>query len=122
MDIISRLAEADPDNAGWQRDLSVSHNKIGDVRVEQGDLSGALESYRASMAIRERLAEADPNNAGWQRDYAVNLSKLAGIPDSGVGWSEVADAWGRMEARGILAPVDQHYVEEARRLADGEGE
>jgi hypothetical protein len=31
--IAARLAEADPDNAGWQRDLSVSHNKIGDVQM-----------------------------------------------------------------------------------------
>ena len=31
MDIAERLAEADPGNAGWQRDLSVSHDNIGDV-------------------------------------------------------------------------------------------
>jgi hypothetical protein len=30
-DIISRLAKSDPGNASWQRDLSVSPNKIGDV-------------------------------------------------------------------------------------------
>ena len=28
-DIFERLAKADPGNAGWQRDLSVSHNKMG---------------------------------------------------------------------------------------------
>ncbi len=38
-----KLAAADPGNAGWQRDLSVSLNKIGDVRQAQGDLAGALE-------------------------------------------------------------------------------
>ena len=74
------------------------------------------------MAIRERLAKADPNNAGWQRNVAASLWRLAGFPDSGVGWSDVADAWGRMEARGILAPVDRPFVEEARRLADAERE
>jgi hypothetical protein len=42
----SRLAKADPGNAGWQRDLSVSHEKIGDVQVEQGDLAAALASYQ----------------------------------------------------------------------------
>jgi hypothetical protein len=31
--ISSRLAKADPGNAGWQRDLSVSYNKVGDVLV-----------------------------------------------------------------------------------------
>ena len=49
----------------WQRDLSGSHIKIGDVQVERGDLAGALTVYGASHGIFERLAEADPGNAGW---------------------------------------------------------
>jgi hypothetical protein len=32
---------------------------IGDVLRDQGNLAGALDSYRASHAIRERLAVAD---------------------------------------------------------------
>ncbi|MCE5237717.1 hypothetical protein LLH23_04415, partial [bacterium] len=58
-------------------DLSVSHNKLGDVRVAQGDLSGALEEYEADLAIAQRLAAADPGNAAWQRDLAVSFYKLA---------------------------------------------
>jgi tetratricopeptide (TPR) repeat protein len=74
--IHDRLAKADPGNAGWQRDLSVSHNKIGDVLVEQGTLPAALESYKAALAIRDRLAKADPGNAGWQRDLALSYGRL----------------------------------------------
>ena len=37
-DIRAKLAAADPGNAGWQRDLSVSWNKLGGVREAQGDL------------------------------------------------------------------------------------
>jgi hypothetical protein len=29
--IRERLVKAGPDNSGWQRDVSVSHNRIGDV-------------------------------------------------------------------------------------------
>jgi hypothetical protein len=29
--IAERLAKADPGNAGWQRDLSVSYSKVGNV-------------------------------------------------------------------------------------------
>jgi tetratricopeptide (TPR) repeat protein len=75
--IAERLAKADPGNAGWQRDLSVSHERIGDVQVEQGDLAAALTSFHASLAIRERLAKADPGNAGWQRDLALSYGRLA---------------------------------------------
>ena len=74
-EILERLAKADPGNAGWQRDLSVSHEKIGDVQRAQGDLAAALTSYRASLAIMERLAKADPGNAGWQRDLALSYGR-----------------------------------------------
>jgi len=37
LDILERLAKADPGNAGWRRDLSASHIKIGDVQQAQGD-------------------------------------------------------------------------------------
>jgi tetratricopeptide (TPR) repeat protein len=74
-----RLAKVDPDNAEWQRDLSVSYIKLGDVLVFQGDLTAALKSYRGSLAIRDRLAKADPNNAGWQRDLAVSYEKVGDV-------------------------------------------
>ena len=47
----------------WQRDLTVSHIRIGVVLRAQGNLTAALESYRTSLAIIERLAKADPSNA-----------------------------------------------------------
>src|SRR4051794_19660638 len=74
-----RLAKSDPGNAGWQRDLSVSYEKIGDVQVAQGDLASALQSYRASLRIRERLAKSDPGNAGWQRDLSVSYEKIGDV-------------------------------------------
>jgi len=38
--IAEALAARDPANTEWQRDLSVSHNKIGDVLLAQGDGPG----------------------------------------------------------------------------------
>jgi len=70
------IAKADPGNAGWQRDLSVSHNKIGDVLRAQGNLPAALDAYRASLAIRERLAKADPGNARWQGDLSASNDRI----------------------------------------------
>ena len=70
--IFERLAEADPANAGWQRDLSVSQDKIGDVQSAQGDLAAALRSYQADLCIADRLAALDPSNQGWQRDLAIS--------------------------------------------------
>jgi tetratricopeptide (TPR) repeat protein len=42
--IAERFVQADPGNAGWQRDLSVSYNRTGDVLVDQGNLPEALKS------------------------------------------------------------------------------
>ena len=60
------LAARDPANTGWQRDLSVSHERIGDVLVAQGDGPGALAAYRRGSPSREALAARDPANAQWQ--------------------------------------------------------
>jgi hypothetical protein len=76
-------AAADPANAGWQRDLSVSHNRLGDVAVAAGDLAAARAAYQASLDIRVRLAAADPANAQWQSDLAYVEGKVRDLPGSG---------------------------------------
>ncbi|MDH5653555.1 MAG: tetratricopeptide repeat protein, partial [Gammaproteobacteria bacterium] len=77
--IAERLARADPGNSQWQRDLSVSHIKIGDVQRGQGSLTAALQSYQAALAIAERLARADPGNSQWQRDLSVSHIKIGDV-------------------------------------------
>jgi hypothetical protein len=72
---------------GWRRDLSVSHNKIGDVLVAQGDLPGALVEFRAGMAIRKALADADAGNAGWRRDLP-SREDFAALLDESFGQNE----------------------------------
>ena len=74
-----RLSAADPKDVNWQRDLSVSFDRVGDVLVAQGKGEEALTAYRDSLAIRERLARADPANAGWQRDLSVAFNKVGDV-------------------------------------------
>ena len=77
---MERLAAQDPANAGWQRDLGISHNRIGAIHHRigrileaQGDLAGALAAQEKTLAIMERLAAQDPANAGLQYDLSVSL-------------------------------------------------
>ena len=70
---------ADPGNAGWQRDLSVSYEKVGDVLVAQGNLPEALKSYRDWLAIASGWRSADPGNAGWQRDLSVSYDRVGDV-------------------------------------------
>ncbi|MFN2497090.1 MAG: hypothetical protein ABR608_14475, partial [Pseudonocardiaceae bacterium] len=74
-------AAADPTNTAWQRDLSISHNKLGDLAVAAGDLATAEQRYQAALNIAERLAAADPRNAQWQRDLEISQQRLADLAD-----------------------------------------
>ena len=46
-----RLAATDPTNAGFQRDLSVSYNKLGDLMVAVGNGTEAERFFRDGLAI-----------------------------------------------------------------------
>lgn len=77
--LAQRLIEVDPANSEWQRDLSVSHNKIGDILLAQGDGPGALAAYRKTEAIAEALVVRDPANTAWRRDLSVSHNKIGNV-------------------------------------------
>ena len=68
-------SKTNPENAGWQHNLSVSYSKIGDVLMAQGNLAEALKSYRDGLAVADRLAKSDPENADWQRDLSTFIQQ-----------------------------------------------
>jgi tetratricopeptide (TPR) repeat protein len=112
--IRERLAQADPGNAGWQRDLSVSYNKIGNVLVAQGNLPEALKSFREDLAIANRLAQADPTNAGWQFDLVVSHWKLAAHGDDAPSrFAFIVAALRKLKEENRLTPAQERWLPEA---------
>ena len=77
--MIQPLAASDPGNTAWQRDLSVSLTKLGDLAVAQGNLAEAQRLFADSLSIVQRLAKSDPGHPGWQRDLSVSLKKLGDL-------------------------------------------
>ncbi|MCP4964145.1 MAG: hypothetical protein GY926_02810, partial [bacterium] len=73
---LTEQAASDPTNTGWQRDLSVSHDRLGDFARAVRGLETARTHYDAPLAIRERLAASDPTNTEWQRDLSISHNKL----------------------------------------------
>ena len=53
---------ARPGQRVWQRDLSVSHDRVGEILDHKGDREGALVSFRQGLAIAEELAWRRPAN------------------------------------------------------------
>ena len=103
--ISRRLAEQDPGNAGWQRELGVAHSRVGDVLQAQGNLAAAQAAFEKDLAISRRLAEQDPGNAGWQQGLGVAHSRVGGV----------------LQAQGNLAAAQAAFEENlaiSRRLAE----
>jgi tetratricopeptide (TPR) repeat protein len=75
--IKERLAQFDPDsfgwqvdlgNAGWQRDLAMSFERLALMQKQCGDKAKALGFLRQGHAIMARLTKLSPDNAVWKND------------------------------------------------------
>ena len=66
-------------NSVWQRQLTVSDDRISELGRAQGDGPEALGAYRRSLAEREALVARDPANTESQRDLAVSHDRIAGV-------------------------------------------
>ena len=77
--IRERLAAADRSNTQWQRDLSISYEKVGDVLVAQGKLEEALKAYRDGLAIVQRLVFLSPNNKQFRDDLNSVIDRIGNI-------------------------------------------
>jgi tetratricopeptide (TPR) repeat protein len=74
-----QLLATQTDAPRWLRDLAVAHNKLGDVRMKQGQLDAAAQAFSEGMAICTRLVALDPANTGRLRDLVVAHSKLGDV-------------------------------------------
>jgi tetratricopeptide (TPR) repeat protein len=74
--LLAGLAGERPDVLTYQRDLAIAYDEIGRVQMEQGNLTGALQSFGESVAIMKRVGDADPGNVLSQHDLARSYSGL----------------------------------------------
>ena len=81
--IAEKLAAGHPERPDWQRDVSVSLERIGDVLKDGGDGKAALENYRRALAIREKLAAGHPERPDWQRDVSLSLGRIGNVLQDG---------------------------------------
>jgi hypothetical protein len=75
--IDERLAAADPGNAQAQRDLGVSHSRLGSLAVRTGNQTAAAEHFQAALAAIGPLANTDAavtQLANWLRQRLEEIA------------------------------------------------
>lgn len=71
-----RLPHAASAEKRWRRELSVIENKLGDIKMMQGDCASAREHYRRALDTAMDLTRRNPSNDVWLRDLGVSYRKL----------------------------------------------
>ncbi len=118
LDVAERLARDDPSSAANARDLSVSLDRIGNVRRDQGNLAEALGAYTQGMEIAERLMKDDPSSAANARGLSVNLNKIGDVRSAQGNLAEALEAYTRgMKIAERRLEADPSSAEYARDLS-----
>jgi non-specific serine/threonine protein kinase/serine/threonine-protein kinase len=81
LEYLDNLAQEASHDPSLQRELATAYEKVGDVQgnpyeANLGDTTGALQSYRKSLAIRQSWSASDPTNAQARRELATSHSKI----------------------------------------------
>jgi hypothetical protein len=76
--ISRQLVLKDP-SAFAKRDLSISLDRVGNVKLQLGDGPGALASYEESLSIRRELVSQNPKDPEARRDLSVSLEKVGDV-------------------------------------------
>ena len=79
LDLISTLAQRDPQNPESQVSLAASHFYVGDALRLQGDLAGAMRHFSAYRDIGDALAARDPKNLDWLLESSYGHSNVASV-------------------------------------------
>jgi tetratricopeptide (TPR) repeat protein len=112
-----RLGKLEPDIARWQLELSICHDRIGDVLSAQGESAAALVEFRSAMAIRQRLASAEPSSSKWQLGLSISHDRIGGVLlAQGEGAAALHEFRAAMAIQQQLANADPTNAETERGL------
>ncbi len=84
LEYLDSLAGQAKGDTSLQKELATAYERVGDVLgnayfANLGDTSGALQSYRKALAIREQLSKANPDDMQLQGSLARNYVRVANV-------------------------------------------
>ena len=68
--------ETDP---SVKRDLAISHIKLANIKMAQGDLPTSLENYEAARGMLQELTAGMPDKKDWLGDLAMANDKIGNV-------------------------------------------
>jgi tetratricopeptide (TPR) repeat protein len=116
LDARQARAETEPDRADYQRDLSVSYERMGDLYRALGQGDNAREAYLKALAIAERLAQAEPDRDDYQVDLVVSLVQVGTIGRSRELVERALAVLRTLHEDGRLPPQDEPKIAAAEEL------
>jgi hypothetical protein len=106
--------------AGWQRDVSVSLERLGDAKLALEQRAAALAAYNESLWVARRLAATNSDSVGWQRDLIVSLYKVATAADVPLARITLREAVAMLDALAPDNPLRTQVVEQGlQRVVHG---
>jgi len=86
LEYLDRLSQEAAGDASLQQELAAAYERVGDVQgnpyyANLGEVDGALQSYRKSLAIRQTLSARAPNDVVLRRELAQSYNKLGAVLD-----------------------------------------
>jgi serine/threonine protein kinase/tetratricopeptide (TPR) repeat protein len=125
LEYLDSLAKESGNDRSLMRELATAYQKVGDVQgnpysANIGDMTGAIESFRKSLAIRQKLVASDPASVENRRDLTISYLRIGDIA-WGKGDTEVAlEAYRNAIAIGeALLSADQLDAQSSRNLWNG---
>lgn len=77
--ISRRLAEADPSNAGWQRELAVELVRFSRIESAPGQRQQRLSRLREARTIFDQLIDPSPDKVDWRRELEIVAAELRAV-------------------------------------------
>ena len=115
---LTRRMIQEPDRADYQRDLSVSYERMGDLLRALGAGEQARDYYGKSLEIIERLAKQEPDRADYQRDLSVSYNKMGDLLRALGAGEQAREYYGKsLEIRELLAKQEPDRADYQTDLA-----
>ena len=95
--ISRRLAEQDPSNAGWQRELALACVRLARAEARTGENQAALKLYEESLLILTDLVARAPGFVTWQQDREVVEAESKAFRKEHSWFSAIRERLGRLK-------------------------